>query len=601
MYIDQKPLTPEKVKRSSVAATIILVILFIGLLFLFWHIQILKNHQFKSLALKNIYREKRIKAPRGIILDRNQKILAENKLNFSLFLVKENIKDLEAAMEKAAEITELEKKSIEKQIGKYLHSAATTLIPIKKNLSLKKVIYLQSRSDEFSEFEIDIEPSRAYPFKKTASHILGYVSEISTGELNQPQNRHYRLGDEIGKIGIEKQYESFIRGEKGTQLYIKDSHGNIQKMVSEKKPQIGHSIVLTIDIQLQEFIEDLFQRHKGTIAVADLSSGGILALVSKPNFNPERFTSLMSPEEWSALINNPDKPLHNKFTQGLYSPGSVFKIVMSLAGLQERIINPSTRVFCSGAVKIYNRTFHCWAPMGHGSMNLTSAIQNSCNVYFYTLGEKMDVNTIEKYARLLGLGRQTGLGLPNEKTGLIPTPAWKKKKLGETWYPGETISLSIGGGLLTITPSQILRMISTVALRGKMPRLHLLKRIEKKGNIIKETKPVFHQVAIEPRYFDLVIQGLYQVVNDEGTGRAASIPGMEICGKTGTQQIISKENPNYRQLVKQKRFRPHSWFASFAPRPNPRYAVVVFVEHGGDAGEVAAPIAATIYKKLMVQ
>jgi penicillin-binding protein 2 len=232
---------------------------------------------------------------------------------------------------------------------------------------------------------------------------------------------------------------------------------------------------------------------------------------------------------------------------------------------------------------------------------LFEALKNSCNIYFYNLGKKLDIDTIAKYAGMLGLGERNQIDLPNEKAGLVPTRAWKKDNFDQPWFPGETISVSIGGGMITVTPIQVLGLISTVALRGEKPQFHLLDRIEKDGEVVRKFQYNAQEIPIEKSHFELVIRGLFDVVNDGGTGRAARIAGMEICGKTGTQQIISKENPNYAKLVKQKRFKPHSWFASFAPRSNPKYAVVVFIENGGDAGRIAAPVAGKIYKKLFNQ
>jgi penicillin-binding protein 2 len=379
---------------------------------------------------------------------------------------------------------------------------------------------------------------------------------------------------------------------------VKDNLGKIQEVLGEEKPVIGGSVVLTIDIKLQKYIEDIFAEHRGTIGVADLGTGGILAMVSKPNFNPEFFSGPLEQEEWLALMNDPDKPLHNKFLQGLYLPGSVFKIVMTLAGLEEKVIEPATTSMCYGRIKIYDRVFHCWKRSGHRNMDLYNGIKNSCNVYFYRLGKKLDIDVIAGYARSLGLGEFTGIDLPNEKRGLFPTKAWKLEALNQKWFPGETISVAIGGGIMNVTPVQVLTMISTVALRGQMPRLHLLKQIEKDGQVVETFEPVFKQVPIARENFEIVVEGLYRVVNDGGTGRAARINGLDICGKTGTQLILSLENPNYKQLVKQKRFQPHAWFVSFAPRNDPKIAMVVFVENGGDAGAVAAPIAKKIYRRI---
>ena len=450
------------------------------------------------------------------------------------------------------------------------------------------------------EFEINIEPARHYPYKKTASHILGYISQLTDSELNQRKEEGYKLGDITGKSGIEKQYESYLRGDKGIRTVARDNLGRVREVLNEEKPLIGKSIVLTIDINLQRYIEEIFKEHKGTIGVVDLKTGGMLAMVSTPNFNPEFFSGVLEREEWLSLSNDPDKPLQNKFLQGQYSPGSVFKIVVGLAALEEKIIDPLTVSSCAGAVKIYDRNFRCWKGSGHGAVRIENALKDSCNVYFYRVGKKLDIDILARYAEMLGLGIPTAIDLPNEKNGHVPNKAWKLKNYKQKWFPGETISVVIGGGMISVTPIQTLSMISTVALRGKMPTLHLLKSIDDEKNEKIEFEPKFTAVPIAKEYFELVIEGLYRVVNEGGTGRSAMIKGFDICGKTGTQQIISKENPNYKNLVKQKRFMPHSWFVSFAPRNNPEIAMVVFVENGGDAGAIAAPIAGKIYKKIFV-
>jgi len=598
MFIEKRKVTLQKIKRISIIANIIIILIFILLFFAFWHIQILRNYYYTTLATQNIEKEIEIKAPRGLIVDRNYKRLSENKIGFNLFLIREYAKNLGKTVQSAATLTGMDKKVINKTIEKYNGFPKFYAIPIKKNLSLDKVIFIESRSDEFPEFEINIEPARAYPYKELASHILGYISEVTSSELEEKTKEGYKLGNVIGKSGVEKRYESYLRGVNGVKTVVKDHLGKIQAILDEKKPTIGSSVVLTIDMELQKYIEELFMEHKGTVGVVDLRTGGILAMVSKPNFNPEVFSGPMEEEDWVALVNDPEKPLHNKFLQGLYSPGSVFKIVMALAGLEEKVIDTSTISQCYGQIKIYDRFFHCWNRSGHGAMNIYNALKNSCNVYFYRLGKKLDIDVIARYAKLLGLGDPTQIDLPNENKGLIPTKAWKLHQLNQEWFPGETISVAIGGGMINVTPLQVLTMISTVALRGRMPQLHLLKQIETKGEVVEKYEPRFKEVPIDKENFEIVIEGLFKVVNEGGTGRAARIDGLDICGKTGTHLVLSLENPNYKQLIKEKRFWPHAWFASFAPRNNPEIAMVVFVENGGDAGAVAAPIARKIYKKI---
>lgn len=598
MYVEKRKINRDDIKRLVIIIDIFIVIAFAGIFFFFWNVQIIKNRYYTSLANQNITKTIAIRAPRGLIRDRNGKILAENKLNFGLFLIREAARDIKRSIAFAASLTGLVQNEIDRRVEMYKGYSEFYMTPIKKNLSLEKVIYIESRSGELPEFRIENEPARTYPYKMTASHILGYLSELTVDELEKQKDKGYKMGDLIGKNGIEKQYEKYLRGREGSQTVAKDNLGIIHETVAEEKPEIGNCVVLTIDIDLQNFIEDLFKNYRGTAAVVDLTSGDILALVSKPNFDPEFFTDTFDRETWLSLVNNPEKPLHNKFTQGQYSPGSVFKIVMALTALQEKIISPSTLSYCSGTVKIYDDIRRCWKPGGHGDMNIYDAIKNSCNIYFFRLGKKIDIDIIERYARMLGIGEKTAIDLPNESRGLVPSRTWKREKRGEQWFPGDTISVAIGHGMLDVTPAQILSLISTVALRGKKPTLHLLKRIEKNGRVILEIKPHFVQLPIDKENFEIVIEGLYRVVNGGGTGWAAAVKGLDICGKTGTGQIISKENPDYKDLTKQERFKPHSWFASFAPRDNPRIAVVVFIENGGDAGAIAAPLARQIYNRI---
>jgi penicillin-binding protein 2 len=598
MYPGKRKLSKEDTLRISYGANVILSFLFIVLFFAFWSIQVLKNHYYNHLASQNITRDIPIAAPRGLILDRNGKRLAENKLNYTLFLVREYSQDIEKTIEAAHSILGANKEDIRKKLQKYKGYPGAFMIPLEKALPQKKAIYIESHSDELPEFKIGIEPARAYPYGGIASHILGYISELTAAELEKRKKKGYVLGDVAGKSGIERQYETDLKGTRGVQTVARDNLGRIREVLGEQKPVIGGTVVLTIDIQLQRFVEEIFKDYNGSVGVVELKTGGILAMVSKPNFNPEFFSGVLDEKEWAALVNDPDKPLHNKFLQGLYSPGSVFKIVVALSALQEKVVDTSTRSHCSGAVKIYDRVFHCWRKSGHGTVTISGALKNSCNVYFYRVGKKLDIDAIAKYANMLGMGRETAIDLPNEKTGQVPTKAWKEKTYGQKWFPGETISVAIGGGMLDTTPIQVLQMISTVALRGKKPKLHLLSAVKKGDQTIKEFKPVFQDVDISKENFEIVIEGLHRVVNDGGTGRAARVTGLDVCGKTGTQQVISKENPNYDTLVKEKRFRPHAWFVSFAPREKPEIAMVIFVENGGDAGAVAAPMAAKIYKKI---
>jgi len=597
MYLSKRKLPPEFVKKAAAVSTVFLAVAFTAIFVAFWSIQIVHNVTYRQLAIRNITRTVPLPAPRGMVVDRFGAVIAENKINFTLYLVRENVEDMDKTITRASFFSGKSVDEVRAIIAKYKKHASFYRIPVKSNLPLGTVIFIQSRQDEFPEFEIGQEPSRTCPQAELAAHVLGHISEVSEEELDAAPPGAYHLGDYVGRSGVEKQYESFLKGMKGAQTVIKNSVEKIQEISGESKPEIGDTIVLTLDLGLQRYIEELLDGESGAVGVLDLKTGGILALVSKPAFDPEIFSAEMELEEWRAISSDPRKPLQNKFLQGIYSPGSVFKIVMALAGLQENVIGPGTTVSCSGSQMFYDRVFHCWNPGGHGVMNLFSALENSCNIYFYNLGRRMDIDTIARYARLLGLGDVSGIDLPNENGGLVPSSAWKLEAFRQRWFPGETISVAIGHGSLNVTPVQLLRMIATVALRGRMPRLHVLQRIEKQGRAVREFAPEFDQVPIAAENFEMVIEGLFRVVNGSGTGWGARVDGLDICGKTGTSQIIAKENPFYKRLTKEKKFMPHSWFVSFAPRKDPRLAMVVLVENGGDAGAIAAPLAGQIYRK----
>ncbi len=597
MYLSKRKLTPEFVKKAAVVSTFLLVVFFTGIFVAFWSIQVLHHEEFRQLAIRNITRAVDLPAPRGLIVDRSGAVMAENKINFTLYLVRENVENLEKTIRRASFFSGKSVLEIRQIIGKYKKYAAFYRIPVRNNLPQGTVIFIQSRQDEFPEFEIGMQPSRTFPLAESAAHLLGHLSEVSEAELDAGVSGAYSPGDAIGRSGIEKQYESFLKGEKGTQIVIKNNVEKIQQVSTKTQPVIGATVVLTLDLELQRFSEQLLGEENGVVGILDLKTGGILALVSKPAYDPEIFAQEMTREEWLAISNDPQKPLQDKFLQGIYSPGSVFKIVMALAGLQEKLITPGTTVNCSGSQVFYDRVFHCWNLGGHGTMNLFSALQNSCNIFFYTLGRRMDIDTIARYARLLGLGAASGIDLPNENPGLVPGSAWKMETFRQRWFPGETISVAIGHGSLNVTPVQMLKLIATVALRGRMPRMHVLQRIVRKGLVVREVVPEFQRVPIAEEHFEEVIEGLFRVVNQGGTGRAAASAGLDICGKTGTSQILAKENPRYKALTREKRFMPHSWFVSFAPRNNPRLAMVVLVENGGDAGAIAAPLAGQIYRK----
>jgi penicillin-binding protein 2 len=457
---------------------------------------------------------------------------------------------------------------------------------IKDNLSPSEVARIESQRIEYPELIVEAEPKRNYPLGTFAAHVLGYLQEISPAEIQSGSHAQRRIGDLVGKTGVEKEYEDLLVGEEGQLLEIVDSIGRRRDVLSRKEPVQGQDLFLTLDSDLQAKAEELLSDREGAIVVMEVKTGDILAMASFPTFDPNKFITRFTPNEWIEFINNPAFPLENRTIRGLYSPGSIFKLVMALAALDLRLINDQTSFYCSGSIRIYNHPRNCWFQPGHGSMDLYHGIQNSCNVYFYQLGVRLGIEEIARYARMFGLGTRTGVDLFGEKAGLVPDPDWKRRTRNAPWYPGETISVAIGQGPLLVTPLQTTILTAAIASRGKLVRPHLL--------LTKTSSDPDRQMALDPALMEKVIRGMWMAVNQQGTARAASVEGFDVCGKTGSTQVVSRETAERMEAAGQP-VTTHSWFSGFAPRDNPEIVVTVIVEYGGMGGRTAAPIARNLF------
>ncbi|MCJ7643866.1 MAG: penicillin-binding protein 2 [Candidatus Aminicenantes bacterium] len=556
----------------------------------YWKVQILDHQKYWQLAESNRLRERALPAPRGVITERNGKIiLANNTAGFKVSIIRENIKDFEASYRNISHLLGIDEADIKARIEKYGSVAAFQPIVVKDNLTSEEVSRIEARKLEFPELEVEIEPKRSYPFGASAAHVLGYVQELSPEDFKTGVAGKRHWGDMAGRTGIERQYDDVLTGEDGRLLEIVDSFGRSRGEMAREGPRQGKSLRLSLDYDLQKKAEELLQDKEGTIVALDPKTGEVLALASFPTYDPNKFISRFTPEEWLSLINDPAYPLENRAIRGLYSPGSIFKIVMAAAGLDSGFVNGRTVYFCGGSQEIYGNVFSCWFKPGHGMMNLTNGIKNSCNVYFYNLGRRMGIEPIASYARLMGLGQKTGIDIPGEKEGLVPDPEWKLKTSKAPWYRGETISVSIGQGPLLVTPLQIADMVACVANRGVriIPRL-----VFPEGGKEESGKTA---VPIKRETFETVIQGMWMSVNDEGTGRGARVEGFDVCGKTGSTQWISTERADKLQHQGKEIKKTHSWFAGFAPRSDPKIVVTVLVEFGGSGGAAAAPLAGQFF------
>jgi len=565
---------------------LILVAAFVLLVFFFWKMQVLDHKKYWELSEANRIRESVLSAQRGLIRDRNGEVLATNVASFKASVIRENSRNLEESYLKISELLGLEVAVIKDRIMKYRGFPVFQPLVIKDNLSTEEVALIETRRIEFPELIVEAESKRYYPRGSFAAHVLGYLQEVSPAEIQNGTTQDRRIGDLIGKTGIEKQYEDLMVGEEGKLLEIVDSVGRSKEELTRDDPVKGKDVLITLDSRLQEKAEELLAEREGAIVVMDVSSGEILAMASFPTFDPNKFITRFTPREWIEFVNNPSYPLENRTIRGLYSPGSVFKLIMAMAALDLRLISDQTTFYCTGSVRIYNHPFACWFKPGHGSMDLYHGIQNSCNVYFYQLGVRLGIEEIARYSRMFGLGTESGVDLSGEKSGLVPDPDWKRRTRNAPWYPGETISVSIGQGPLLVTPLQIASLTAAIAARGRIVQPHLF---------LSQTQTVSEQrVGLDPLLIEKVIRGMWMAVNQAGSARAARVPDFDVCGKTGSTQVVSRETAERLEKAGQI-IKTHSWFSGFAPRDNPKIVVTVIVEYGGMGGSTAAPMARDLF------
>ncbi|MEK6583854.1 MAG: penicillin-binding protein 2, partial [Nitrospirota bacterium] len=549
------------------------------ILFKAWHMQIMKGKYYRELAENNRIRSVIVPPLRGIIYDRNGEVMAKNVASFNIGLVLADIKDLELTLEKIAPVTGLSLNEMKERIEDNKNYDPFSPLIIKDDISMKEVALIESGKWFLPGVIVVVEGRREYPHMDSAAHLLGYVGEVSRSQLKETEYESELPGRIIGQYGIEKVYDKFLRGSVGRKNIEVDATGRERRVLNIVEPVSGDNIILSVDIRLQKMAEESLGERSGAVVAMETGTGEILALASNPAFDPNLLSKRLSTKVWQNIVNDPAHPLNNRATQGTYPPGSVFKIVMSAGGLEEGLIDNRARISCSGGMSFGNRVFRDWKAGGHGSVDLYKAIVESCDVYFYQLGNRMGVDTIEKYASLFGLGDVTGIDLPSEKKGLVPSTKWKLQARKERWYPGETLSVSIGQGYMSVTPLQQAVMINTVANSGIVVRPRILKGIIPEGfsdgKRVYQFPPVeIRKTGIHENTLKIIKDALKGVVyNPGGTGGAARSSLTEIAGKTGTAQVVGRRL----QGVTAK-FNDHAWFAAFAPVDKPEITVVVLVE-----------------------
>ena len=579
------------------------VAFFVIVIFL-WYLQVIKGSDFRQMSTNNCIRIREDPAARGMILDRKGQLLALNRPSFEVYLVPEDLKENLEVLVKAGQMLNMNPEEIKEKLQTQKKRTPFRPVKIKSDIEWNELARLETSRVHLPGLLVDVRPRRAYHYGQLASHLIGYLGEVDENELKQSKGTPYRMGAMIGKYGIESQWETDLRGVDGGRQIEVDALGREIKHLRSVESFPGNNLTLTIDFDLQKVAEEAFQEKTGALIAMDPKSGRVLAMVSKPSFDPDTFARNISSEEWKSLMENPFSPLQNKGIQGQYPPGSVFKIVTAIAGLETGVITPNTQLTCKGVYPYGNRDFRCYKEGGHGTINLHRAIVESCDIYFYQVGLKVGVDAIAHYANELGLGRLTGIALPHEKSGIVPSTSWKKKRLGAPWYSGETLSLSVGQGYINTTPLQLLMLISAVANGGKLYLPQVVEKVEDiYGNTLKDYPPVeVAQADISEKTLHFVQEALMGAVNDpHGTGWACALKDFKVAGKTGTAQVIKmaqdfKKGDMDRMPLK---FKDHAWFVAYAPFEDPIIAVVVLVEHGGYGGAAAAPIAKRVIEKYL--
>jgi penicillin-binding protein 2 len=585
-------MTPEEFERSRwvlARVTPVLLILF-GLLFLrLWFLQLIQGEYLQKRSESNRIRSQDIPPWRGMILDRDGAILVDNKYSFNLMATLEDIQDPDILGRRLGSLLKMDGSALSTQIDK-ARQAGLAQVRLKAQLSWEEMALVETYKAELPGVSIAIGSKREYTQPSLASHILGYLGEITDPQLKSGRYPTYKMGDYLGRSGLEAAWEDVLRGQQGSRRIEVDAYGRELGSLDQKLAIPGANIQLTLDTRLQREAEDILQDKVGAIVALNPQNGKVLALASSPTFSQDVFQPGGKPERWQKILEDKNHPLINRTTKGQYPPGSTFKIVMAVAGLEEKVITPNTYIHCSGSLTVGNHEFGCWKKRGHGSVALHQALMQSCDVYFYEVGRRLGIERIDKWCKRFGLGSVSGLKLGGELPGLVGSPAWKRTRFKAPWTEGDTFNLSIGQGYNLATPLQVACMAATLANGGTLYQPQLVKKVETPaGEVLQRFQPIIRgRLDADPASLALVRKALVAVVKS-GTGRRAYLDDVDVAGKTGTSQVVSLEKEKAGKEV--RRFRNHAWFVAYAPADEPEVVVSVIIEHGGQGGEVAAPLA----------
>jgi penicillin-binding protein 2 len=548
----------------------------------FWFFQIIQHEQFREMAENNHQRELALRAPRGVLFDRNGRVLVENRPAFNVSIVRLKTTDLDRTIRMLSAVARVDEGTVREIVDRHRREPSYRPIVVIENATLAQVAAISARRLDFELPDVVVQqvPTREYPTGELGAHLFGYVGEATDSQVEADDA--LKSGDIVGQAGLEKAHNALLMGKDGARTVIVNSVGREMGELERTEPIEGRRLKLTIDYDVQKAIEDGFNASgfNGAAVVLDPQTGEVLGYSSRPAYDPNAFAAGIDRATWLRLNTDDLRPLQNRAIQGRYSPGSTFKMAVGLAALEEGVITPDFKVHCTGGANFYGRYFKCWKKGGHGTVDLRHAIEQSCDVYFYTVGNMLGVDRIHKWATLLGLGALSGIDLPNEVAGLVPSTEWKKQRTGEKWYAGETISVSIGQGQVSVTPVSMAVYMATLANGGTRVTPHLLKAYDEgKGWVPIPSPPPQSKVTIDHEKLQAIRDGLWMVVNAGGTGGRARIQNEDVSGKTGTAQVISNQG-RAAAARSGKDFRDNGWFVFFAPRDHPTIAGVVFLEHG---------------------
>jgi penicillin-binding protein 2 len=584
-------------KPSQIRLTVVqylILVLFLVLAYGLWRLQVSQSDYYSAAAEQNRIRNVPILAPRGRIVDRNGRIIVDNYRSVTALLMRDSSRDLMADADEIASGLHMDPKEVKEKIRRFAFTPQYQPIYLKEDITPDEEAFIEAHKLELPELDTIMAYRRLYPLKGFMAHVIGYVGEVSEDMLNQPQFELYNPGDVVGKSGVELEYNGILMGKNGSRQVLVDSHGReVGKPLEEKPAEPGKQLKLTVDVDLQIAAEEALGDKNGAVVAMDPHTGEILAMVSRPTFDPNAFAVRISSKDWSKLVNDPDKPLLNRAIQAQLAPGSTFKILMSVAGWQEGIAQ-DLNVQCNGGAEFYGRRFGCWVKGGHGQVDLTKAIYQSCDVFFYNLANKLGINRIAQYATSFGLGQRTGIDLPQEVSGVIPSEEWKLRNFRQKWFAGETISVGIGQGAVAVSPIQLTRAIAAISMDGRLVTPHVADPAGLPSNYLQvnhynEVK----NVPVDMNGWNLITDAMSRVLLPEGTAPSAHIPGIDIAGKTGSAQVVSlatrAKHQNNEDLAQ------NGWFVGFTPRRNPDIVVGVLFQ-GGEHGKLAARLATEVIK-----